>query len=294
MPSTFGVLISDERMARIARHLLTAHAMIVCLGLLYGILQAISSHLISQEMDELRAKTGDRATPNVGTDATMGPVLTIFVNILLPFLVPVLLFFLVRAALKSNSMSSMQMLCLTDGVCTCCTGCTAAIMVMYFTMMEERSNYVSDITCENFGWTHPNEPKKVDTRSTLEDCEAAKETAMSVFEIYSIICLIAALLAVCMLCNCCVAAYKANQSFNALQARSVFCGPPLPPLPDMLSGQNGVVMVIGQPIGTGAMPMGQPVLGGPVMGSAVPAGPVMGTAVPKDAAEDPSQAQLQV
>jgi len=243
MPSTFGLLIYDERMARIAREVLTAHAMIVCLGLLYGILQAISGHLIAQEMHELRAKTGDRE--NVGTDA------------------------------------SMDMVMITS-------------FVMSFLFMTSGFNYVSDITCENFGWTHPSKPKKVNTRSTLEDCEAAKETARRVFAIYGFICLIAALLALCMLCNCCTAAYLANKSFRALEARSVFCRPPLLPLPDMLSGQNGVVMVIGQPIGTGAIPMGQTVMGGPVMGSAVLVGLVMGTSVPGDAVEGPSQAKLQV
>mmetsp|Transcript_106581 Transcript_106581/g.270668 ORF Transcript_106581/g.270668 Transcript_106581/m.270668 type:complete len:295 (+) Transcript_106581:90-974(+) len=294
MPSTFGLLIYDERMARIAREVLTAHAMIVCLGLLYGILQAISGHLIAQEMHELRAKTGDRE--NVGTDASMDMVMiTSFVSMLLPFLVSVVLFVLARAALKSNSASSMQMLECTDVVCVYCTGCiAAATMVMSFLFMTSGFNYVSDITCENFGWTHPSKPKKVNTRSTLEDCEAAKETARRVFAIYGFICLIAALLALCMLCNCCTAAYLANKSFRALEARSVFCRPPLLPLPDMLSGQNGVVMVIGQPIGTGAIPMGQTVMGGPVMGSAVLVGLVMGTSVPGDAVEGPSQAKLQV
>mmetsp|Transcript_48214 Transcript_48214/g.138451 ORF Transcript_48214/g.138451 Transcript_48214/m.138451 type:complete len:293 (+) Transcript_48214:93-971(+) len=255
-----GLQIADDRMAGIAKRLLLAHAVIIVIGLLTGVLESIKHFALVAAVADLEAKSGESDSSPISSGGS-----TVILNIAVPLALPTLAFFLARAGLQGNNSSILQAICMMDGCCTCCTGWAVVSSILSFMLMLSQKTWVEGITCNENGYSHRDgssgSGSVMDEQEpySQEECQRAKDALVSTLELFAVVSIIVALLSLCEVFACVFGTMKSNEAYQSLSQDKVFCGPP-PPLQMQNGqvGQNGIVMVVGQPVGSGGMTIGQP------------------------------------
>mmetsp|Transcript_93400 Transcript_93400/g.194855 ORF Transcript_93400/g.194855 Transcript_93400/m.194855 type:complete len:232 (-) Transcript_93400:139-834(-) len=216
MAKVFGVEVSSDKMAGIAKKLLWAHCCVVFMTVLGGILSIVGNVTMTAAIDDLEADTNSEADASEFNGAG-----SYTVDILGRLIIPVCLFFLVRFAIQGNNQGLMRCVCFTDACGIClefCGGIVSVIMIVAMIVLKE---WAEDEECIDYGYWND------DPNWTHEDCMKAREDAMSVFDTALIIYIVVAILACLSMLVCCWATKEANDAQNALTAGEVFVGAPV-------------------------------------------------------------------
>lgn len=248
MAAVFGLQILDRKMSTIAARLLQAHAVVIVLGLMGGILECVEHFSVRSALDDLRRQTGKDPGINAGGDD-----ITVFLNVVIPLVCPLVVFLLARNSILTNSRSNLQGLCFLDGCCVFCTGWGVVVGLYYFFFLQSLTSWVTALECGS------EESEKLTHRSG-DACELAKDSAEGAFGLMGAFQMVSATVSCCQLAACTMGTWQANQAVQALIQQHVFCphanAPHLGQVPGQPSG--GTVVVVGQPMSASSLPGGQP------------------------------------
>jgi len=245
MPQVFGLDIPDERMAKIARTLLQAHAVVVCLCVTYGILECVEHFLLKDAAEDAQMYDASAAEEN---SLATGGFFVVF-NMFLPLICPVGVFFIIRTGLKTNNASLIQIVSFLDGCCSCCMGCgiVSGAFTVIAVMMEKTK--AEEYDCS----THEG-----DEDLTVARCEELRGGVMDIANIVTVLGILGTVVSGMLLVVCLVGTFKSREAHSALLQANTFCinlGAPQ----QYPNNQPGAVMVVGQVVGQpAAVPMGQP------------------------------------
>mmetsp|Transcript_120609 Transcript_120609/g.346574 ORF Transcript_120609/g.346574 Transcript_120609/m.346574 type:complete len:260 (+) Transcript_120609:88-867(+) len=246
MPQVFGLDIPDERMAKIARTLLQAHAVVVCLCVTYGILECVEYFLLKDAVEDAQTYNASAAEEN--SFATGG--LAVVFNMFLPLICPIGVFFIIRTGLKTNNASLIQIVSFLDGCCSCCMGCGILIGVLTVIYVMNEKTMAEEYDCSKH---------EGDEDVTVARCEDLRRSVMDITNILTVLGILGTVVSGMLLVVCLVGTFKSREAHSALLQANTFCinlGAPQ----QYPNNQPGAVMVVGQVVGQpAAVPMGQPI-----------------------------------
>lgn len=239
---------NDPAKERVSRGLLNAHAVIVCLGGVVGILGIIQYFVLKPNQDKWNASMGNvRESPVVGAWSQV-------VILSMQIAVPLAVYLLVRWGIRENSTNLLTGIYMFDGYCTCCVGLTILSAIGTAVLYNWAKDSMSNVTCYDTFWVDAEgtSHKDMGTGYTKAKCEDVKAAVVDSAPVYVAFSAVQAVIAIFEITVCAFATYQANSAQHSLRQGEVFCGPPSVPVTAAMQPQYATgTVVVGKPISSG-------------------------------------------
>uniref|UniRef100_A0A7S0AWH8 Uncharacterized protein n=1 Tax=Pyrodinium bahamense TaxID=73915 RepID=A0A7S0AWH8_9DINO len=271
MGKVCGLDISDPRQERTAKALLYAQTGILCLSLIYGLVQIILQLKLEEAASEAELFSGETSQRPVGSGAGLSIVQTLFA-----LAIPFALLIFARAAISGNQAEWMMILSVVDacGACCACMGMIGSIsaIVLYrwlaswaleydcTTMDVQDSTYFRDSqSYDSPGYGFSSQTNSTLTAADVARCRSGMEDASGLFHLLANLAIVAAIFGLLDTCLCGFAATQATEANQRLKQNLVFTGPPRPPV-QQIYAQPGTAVPANGPVVVGQPVYGQPVV----------------------------------